>query len=63
MTGDRGTQQYTGHDSRRRAGDEQPIGDRSRKYSQPRLTCIGSEDTLLDILGPAQANYGPPGMP
>jgi hypothetical protein len=31
-----------------------------RRYAAPRLRRLGTVDTLLDVLGPAQANYGGP---
>ena len=33
-----------------------------RRYLAPRLSLVGSDEDLLDILGPAQAAYGGTGM-
>jgi hypothetical protein len=34
-----------------------------RRYAAPALRVLGSADDLLEVLGPAQANYSGPGFP
>jgi hypothetical protein len=43
----------------------QPVGEPPARqpYRAPRLVIIATTSDLLEVLGPAQANYGPPGMP
>jgi hypothetical protein len=43
----------------RRSAAELPATIR-RPYAAPKLRTLGSADDILDVLGPAQANYGGP---
>lgn len=40
--------------------DAAPAEPIRRRYTSPRLRAFGSASDLLEILGPAQANYGLP---
>jgi hypothetical protein len=46
-----------------RPPDVQGVAGTKRPYAPPRLTVVAVAGEVLDVLGPAQANYGGPGMP
>jgi len=44
-----------------RAHASRPAADEARRaYAPPRLAEVATADVLLEVLGPAQANYGAP---
>ena len=53
--------------SQRGGGSESPDEGRQHTtrstYVRPRLTLIATFDELIEVLGPAQANYGGTGFP
>jgi|GEM_PF-4496933 len=53
--------------SQRGVGSESPDERQQRAtrstYVRPRLTLIATFDELIEVLGPAQANYGGTGFP